>query len=118
MKEYLKMSDVFVGEYKPAIRIDCNPSHRYGEQSVELHGVPAHYAAHAINSHDELVEMNRELLSELEALSKAYVNLLSVGKDRIEELGGQCDEVLYMAAHDSALVRACSITGKYSGGKA
>ena len=56
MDKYLKMADVFVGEYKPAIRRDSFPAHRYGEPSVELYGIPANYASHAINSHDELVE--------------------------------------------------------------
>ena len=55
MKEYLKMSDVFVGEYKPGRRIDAWPPSRYGETLIELSGSPAQYAAHAINSHDELV---------------------------------------------------------------
>ena len=55
MKDYLKMADVFVGEYKPKRRIDAWPPSRYGETLVELSGSPAQYAAHAINSHDELV---------------------------------------------------------------
>ena len=55
MKEYLKMADVFVGEYKPKRRIDAWPPSRYGETLVELSGSPAQYAVHAINSHDELV---------------------------------------------------------------
>ena len=65
MKEYLKMSDVFVGEYKPKRRIDAWPPSRWGETLVELSGSPAQYAAHAINSHDELVQMNQELLAAL-----------------------------------------------------
>ena len=55
MKEYLKMADVFVGEYKPKRRIDAWPPSRYGETLIELSGSPAQYAVHAINSHDELV---------------------------------------------------------------
>lgn len=55
MKEYLKMADVFVGEYKPKRRIDAWPPSRYGETIIELSGSPAQYAAHAINSHDVLV---------------------------------------------------------------
>lgn len=62
MKQYLKMADVFVGEYKPKRRIDAWPPSRWGETLVELSGSPAQYAAHAINSHDELVKMNKELL--------------------------------------------------------
>ena len=55
MKEYMKMADVFVGEYKPKRRIDAWPPSKYGETLVELSGSPAQYAVHAINSHDELV---------------------------------------------------------------
>lgn len=55
MGKYLKMADVFVGEYKSATRRDSVPAHRYGEPSVELYGIPANYASHAINSHDDLV---------------------------------------------------------------
>ena len=62
MKDYLMMADVFVGEYKPKRRIDAWPPSRYGETLIELSGSPAQYAAHAINSHDELVAMNKELL--------------------------------------------------------
>ena len=68
MKQYLKMADVFVGEYKPKRRIDAWPPSRYGETLVELSGLPAQYAVHAINSHDELVEMNKELLAALELM--------------------------------------------------
>ena len=55
MKDYLKMADVFVGEYKPKRRIDAWPPSKYGETIIELSGSPAQYAAHAINSHDDLV---------------------------------------------------------------
>ena len=55
MGKYLKMADVFVGEYKPKRRIDAWPPSRYGETLIELSGSPAQYAVHAINSHDELV---------------------------------------------------------------
>lgn len=81
-------------------------------------GVIAEEILHAINSHDELVQINRELLAELKAMTKAYVNLLVAGKDHIESLGGDCDEVTYMAAHDVDLVHACSVIGKYDGGAA
>lgn len=65
MGKYLKMADVFVGEYKPAIRRDSVPAHRYGEPYVELYGIPANYASHAINSHDELVEEVERLRRQL-----------------------------------------------------
>ena len=66
------MADVFVGEYKPKRRIDAWPPSRYGETLVELSGSPAQYAAHAINSHDDLVKMNKELLAALEAVIEWY----------------------------------------------
>ena len=72
MKDYLKMADVFVGEYKPKRRIDAWPPSRYGETLVELSGSPAQYAVHAINSHDELVAMNKELLEALETVIEWY----------------------------------------------
>lgn len=127
MKEYMKMSDVFDGQVvanhgddfngwstvDTAIGLSIDESGDGGfEQKT------ADYVAHAINSHDELVEMNKELLSELKAMAKAYVNLMESGKDRIESLGGDCDEVAYMAAHDANLVHACSVIGKYDGGAA
>ena len=55
MKEYLKMADVFVGEYKPKRRIDAWPPSKHGETLVDISGKPAEYAVHAINSHDVLV---------------------------------------------------------------
>ena len=66
------MADVFVGEYKPKRRIDAWPPSRYGETLVELSGSPAQYAVHAINSHDELVAMNKELLEALETVIEWY----------------------------------------------
>ena len=66
------MADVFVGEYKPKRRIDAWPPSRYGETLVELSGSPAQYAVHAINSHDELVTMNKERFAALEAVIEWY----------------------------------------------
>ena len=65
MKEYLKMADVFVGDYHHSIRMETFPPHRYGECFINLHGISAKYAAHAINSHDELVAENERLVSVL-----------------------------------------------------
>ena len=70
MKEYLKMSDVFGGA-EVGIRKDA-PS------LVDCCGVlaanclcpeTAGHIAHAINSHDELVQMNQELLEALEIIA-------------------------------------------------
>ena len=113
MKQYLKMADVFADSAKKGTNLVC------GKTLVAkfVDGVECEYSVHAINSHDELVQMNQELLAELKSMAKAYVNLLEAGKDRIESLGGDCDEVTYMAAHDVDLVHACGVIGKYDGGE-
>ena len=83
MKEYLKMADVFVGEYKPKRRIDAWPPSKYGETLIELSGSPAQYAVHAINSHDELVaevERLRQALIDA-ATSLETIHVRSYGED-------------------------------------
>lgn len=73
MKQYLKMADVFGGA-EVGIRKDA-PS------LVDCCGVlaanclspkTARHVAHAINSHDELVQMNQELLAALESVIEWY----------------------------------------------
>lgn len=84
MGKYLKMADVFVGEYRPAIRRDSVTAHRYGEPYVELYGIPAKYASNAINSHDELVE-------EVERLRRQLACAFMAGWE--EGINGmECDE--------------------------
>ena len=56
MKQYLKMADVFRDVVQPE---------RF---NYAMANPKATYAAHAVNSHDELVQMNQELLAALEAL--------------------------------------------------
>ena len=57
MKQYLKMADVFVHD-----SVEELEQHIYaGYMSKHC----SEYAAHAINSHDELVQMNKELLAAL-----------------------------------------------------
>ena len=83
MKEYMKMADVFVGEYKPKRRIDAWPPSKYGETLIELSGSPAQYAVHAINSHDELVaevERLRQALIDA-ATSLETIHVRSYGED-------------------------------------
>ena len=83
MKDYLKMADVFVGEYKPKRRIDAWPPSKHGETLVELSGSPAQYATHAINNHDELVaevERLRQALIDA-ATSLETIHVRSYGKD-------------------------------------
>ena len=64
MKDYLKMEDAF-----PAARVGNEPVKPWvnGEYYV-FYEMQAEYAAHAINSHDELVAMNEELLAALESV--------------------------------------------------
>ena len=69
MKEYLKMADVFPVE----IRTDDESGSLICEEDCvileSLSGAKvADYTLHAINSHDELVAMNKELLAALEGL--------------------------------------------------
>lgn len=83
MDKYLKMADVFVGEYKPKRRIDAWPPSKYGETLIELSGSPAQYAVHAINSHDELVaevERLRQALIDA-ATSLETIHVRSYGED-------------------------------------
>ena len=84
MKDYLKMVDVFrdemrvVGDSKNmladdvGIIIGCYSGDKMAE-----------YVLHAINSHDELVQMNQELLAALEdaATSLETIQLRSFGED-------------------------------------
>ena len=75
MKEYLKMSDVFNVEVmvdnSTAYTLKSGLDKLYRVREVNNHTLMcsgndvADYAAHAINSHDELVEMNQELLAAL-----------------------------------------------------
>ncbi len=45
----------------------------------------------------------------LKDLSKAYVNLLEVGRDRITSLGGTCDSVEKMESGDPYLIQARAV---------
>jgi len=83
MDKYLKMADVFVGEYKPKRRIDAWPPSKYGETLIELSGSPAQYAVHAINSHDELVAVVERLRQALidAATSLETIHVRSYGED-------------------------------------
>ena len=71
MKQYLKMADVFRDVAQPE---------RF---NYAMANPKATYAAHAINSHDELVEMNQDLLAALEdaATSLETIQLRSFGED-------------------------------------
>ena len=75
MKDHLKMADVFVHDSVEEL-----------EQHIYAGYMSRHcseYAAHAINSHDELVQINQELLAALEdaATSLETIQLRSFGED-------------------------------------
>ena len=61
MKQYLKMADVFADSAKKGTNLVC------GKTLVAkfVDGVECEYSVHAINSHDELVQMNQELLDQV-----------------------------------------------------
>lgn len=71
MKQYLKMSGYFIGSV--TINADgqiCDDKHFRGSTDIaeDYYGP----ICHAINSHDELVKMNQELLAALEAVVEWY----------------------------------------------
>ena len=75
MKQYLKMVDVFVHD-----SVEELEQHIYaGYMSKHC----SEYAAHAINSHDDIVQINQELLAALEdaATSLETIQLRSFGED-------------------------------------
>ena len=74
MDKYLKMADVFIGEYKPKRRIDAWPPSKHGETLVDISGKPAEYAVHAINSHDELV-VEVERLRDMVIRMQTYLDM-------------------------------------------
>ena len=80
VKEYLKMADVFCGEVTTKLVDDeCINEMSRGDRAGNYHVLQddaywilidkdqAEYAAHAINSHDELVNQRNELLKAVEA---------------------------------------------------
>lgn len=74
MKQYLKMADVFKGEL--FIDSDCDDVIVDDLSLTVLESFSgsdaAKFALHAINSHDELVQMNQELLAALESVIEWY----------------------------------------------
>lgn len=73
MKQYLKMVDVFPVEIRTD---DESGSLICDEDGVIIESFSgdkvADYTLHAINSHDELVQMNQELLAALESVIEWY----------------------------------------------
>lgn len=83
MGEYLKMSDVFGDVFSQKLVGDAYEiaSDTYGHVCVVSTEERSDVIAHAINSHDELVEINKYLMSKLEEVDKcfeaAYIDGLS-----------------------------------------
>ena len=79
MKQYLTMADVFADSAKKGTNLVC------GKTLVAkfVDGVECEYSVHAINSHDELVQMTKDMLAELEdaATSLETIQLRSFGED-------------------------------------
>lgn len=53
------------------------------------------------NAH--LIASSPQLYEELDNMCRAYVRLLEVGRDRISDLGGQCDPLDVMESQDHYL---------------
>ena len=69
MKEYLKMEDAFSRKVDPITDWD---EHGHEVKWITLLSHQAEHAAHAISSHDELVQMNQDLLAALESVIEWY----------------------------------------------
>ena len=85
MKEYLKMADVTFSE--PVTESNGCIFGRdfvagFHFRSTKHPAKAAHYVSHAINSHDELVAMNKELLAALDEIS----NLPSYRQDECSKI--------------------------------
>lgn len=65
MEKYFKMSDVFFGAKPEDFHINPVCIRENFDDGV----TPHNHAIHAINSHDGLVAMNKELLAALEAVA-------------------------------------------------
>lgn len=73
MKEYLKMSDVFGGEvfYSGCkVVMSGGAQSQYSDAMLALDSKKSEYAAHAINSHDELVAEVERLTKECNQLTE------------------------------------------------
>ena len=97
MKDYLKMSNIFEG--KIVSEFDCLTDYS-GEPFGE---VECRYAAHAINSHDELVENMQHYKQEAEKWEARAVKEASMVQEfdleveRLRSTLQQCVDALYIA---------------------
>ena len=93
MKEYLKMADVFkVGVSDAGIKVRQN----YIVEGVDDSFKPMEYAAHAINSHDELVaeverlRMSSELaIITLEEVDRVLTEKIKNGAYDLDDISGE-----------------------------
>ena len=105
MKEYLKMSDVFCGDYHAKRIHDENGN---GFSFMLAHCLEAEYAAHAINSHDELVaEVERLRGSLTQCVNALYIAHKFCGNHTADECG---DEIAIPIS--DALVAASNIVSE------
>ena len=63
-------------------------------------------------------ENTTNALAEMKALYKSYVQLLESGRDRIVDLGGDCDPVDRMEQGDPALIRARAVIAEMEASRA
>ena len=78
-KEYLKMADAFVHDGVEAL-----------EQHIYAGYMSKHcceYAAHAINSHDELVAEVERLRCMIDGLEREYENIIEMLLEKISAVG-------------------------------
>lgn len=102
MKKYLKMADVFPEAIKRGNELVCG--HTLIAKFVD--GDECECAAHAINSHDELVQMNQELMNALDDLLQNSSSPYS-GDDAVD---ADFDR-RYRAACDSAMAAIAKTKG-------
>ena len=86
-KEYLKMADAFNGDIDQddIVILDCGLD--------TLTNAPEDYAAHAINSHDELVAEVKRLRSELSEASNVLDEVDRVISERIKNGAYDLDDI-------------------------
>lgn len=62
--------------------------------------------------HVNSMRQRDELLAALKELSRAYVRMMEIGRDRIRDLGGDCDCVKIMERNDPELRKARATIAK------
>lgn len=67
---------------------------------------------------DFLLKQRAELLSAMESLYAGYLRVMEAGRDRIRDLGGDCDGIDVMELNDPSLIEARKAIAKAKGGAA